>query len=294
MSTDLPELPAPIKRRLELKWAASIESHGLTGNHLKSHQAELHRLASVAVRYGWDKEEYLLQLHPSTADHVGILRTVELAKDRFEQKSNEYLAVWMALSGTTSEQFEAWLTGVRAAVLIEVADIWKSEWHSAWFDRACRKGVDDALTDLQRGAVSRARQIEIARLEDVITPTGIADAKTRISMESSNDVANSLQSSAQAQPESLLDSPHESTTTRKTRRATEYKADAIDKAERAVNEKPDVPTKIAAIYLRCGTQNILKLIRKGNKYGKLSAIKLKPMRITSASLKEYRESRRKN
>jgi hypothetical protein len=58
----------------------------------------------------------------------------------------------------------------------------------------------------------------------------------------------------------------------------------IAAAEAIVKKNPDVDTRLAANYLRCSTQHVLRLVREG----KLIASKTSPKRIKSASLQAYK------
>jgi len=59
------------------------------------------------------------------------------------------------------------LKQLRQSVGREVGALWrKSEWHSAWFDRACLPKLEDALDELVVNEIRRARNFERQHLEN--------------------------------------------------------------------------------------------------------------------------------
>jgi hypothetical protein len=162
--TESPDTAWSTHRKLYLKWCDLIETDGFTGAHLNWHQAE-RNIRLRQMKQSWDDVSFSPS-YPNAVDHIGIAQTVALAKKRFEQRRVEVLRAWAALPDPRSEQYHASLTELRESVNLEVAGLWKGEWHADWFDRACRKKVDEALVELQRIEIHRLRQIEIKHMEN--------------------------------------------------------------------------------------------------------------------------------
>jgi hypothetical protein len=102
---------------------------------------------------------------PAVIDSIGIAETVELAKARFADLAGGYLSVWADMN-RDSDQFTRWLEDLRLLVVREVGDLWcPSEWHVQWFERACCKKVEEALTPLIDEWESRAARLEVQHLE---------------------------------------------------------------------------------------------------------------------------------
>lgn len=142
---ELPELPDGIRRLHALRWEDLIEQRGFLGDHFKWHGAD---------RVG----------DPNGIDSIGVTETIELAKTRFDGLVADYLVS----SGTNgdSEKVSQILELLKASVTREVGDVWHtSEWHTAWFERACRERVDEELAALIKVWKSAARSFEILRLE---------------------------------------------------------------------------------------------------------------------------------
>jgi hypothetical protein len=67
------------------------------------------------------------------------------------------------------------------------------------------------------------------------------------------------------------------------RRATQPTPEQVAAAEKLVEERPDVPTQVAANWLPCSVQHMRRLARNG----KVAASNTSPMRITTDSLRDY-------
>ena len=89
-----------------------------------------------------------------------------LAKARFVGIVRDYLAVWADANGD-SDEFTRWLEGIGVLVGREVGNVWRgTEWHAAWFERACRRKVDEAWRPLLEEWKSRASGLEVLHLEN--------------------------------------------------------------------------------------------------------------------------------
>jgi uncharacterized protein YukE len=180
-----------------------IEIHGFTGEHLNWHESPTWRraaakptisllpppLESVSVSHRRSPVKYYgehgqpiswtewreLQMaawtaresNPEVIDTIGISETVLLAEARLQGIVPDYILAWSAETDGDSEKFAQLLERIRESVTSEVSDLWrKSEWHTAWFERACRKKVEDALAAQVKTWKSTARKFEIQDLEN--------------------------------------------------------------------------------------------------------------------------------
>ena len=165
--TDLPELPKPTKRKLGLQWSILLDTHGLTGEHLRwrDRQGARRRRIEAQMSPGrvspgggdsWPDEE--------AVGRKGIAPSVAVAEGRFANLSEEYWRLW---SGTGYETFASWLDALERTVANEVASIWKghSDPIDQWYETECRRAVEKALGVLVREWAKRARRAELERLK---------------------------------------------------------------------------------------------------------------------------------
>jgi hypothetical protein len=195
---DLPELPKHILRLQALRWKDLIEKWGFNGGHLDWHQSPQRREAalpsvsllprppgSAAPYYGKQGEEVSYEEwvrirkesrissrnHPLIVDKIGTAETIAAAKERFAGIVGDYFTIWAAENKRDSDEFPQWLERLQNSVVSDVGDLWrKDEWHIAWFDRVCRKKVDDSLGSLAKEWALKARKLEIERLESLKRP----------------------------------------------------------------------------------------------------------------------------
>ena len=103
---------------------------------------------------------------PKVIDSIGVAATVTLAAARFSQVAIDYLNFWAASADPDSDEFRRLLSGVAHSVTREVGDLWRKDpWHTAWFERACHKKVDEALVPLTKEWSRRAANLEIQSLD---------------------------------------------------------------------------------------------------------------------------------
>ena len=103
---------------------------------------------------------------PAVIDSIAIAETVALAKARFVDIVGDYLSVWADTNGD-SDEFTRWLEDIGVLVGREVGDLWRNgEWHAAWFERACRNKLEEALRPLIEKWQSRACGLEILHLDN--------------------------------------------------------------------------------------------------------------------------------
>jgi hypothetical protein len=105
--------------------------------------------------------------YPEFVDHVGITQTVALAKERFGQLEQQHFSLWAAAEDPRSNQITCRLQQILELVEDEVSATWGAggEWYSGWFERACRPKIHEALGTRIKEGISRARALEIERLE---------------------------------------------------------------------------------------------------------------------------------
>ncbi len=166
--TDLPKLADITNRKLALKWSKLLDSHGLTGPHLKWHEAERNRIRRIAAQMG-PTANSCPEPNPgaeTTVDYVGIRQSVAVAEQRFEDLAREYWRPWSD-SGSTCETFEQWLKGLKERVLRELASVWESgpEAIRAWYERACEPTVERAVNSLAQKWTGQSRDAELKRVE---------------------------------------------------------------------------------------------------------------------------------
>jgi len=199
---ELPKLSERTSRLHVLRWDDHIKRHGFNGDHLKWHESGDRRRRAARPAFSlapppppilhagsssgrvtfcgsqgepltyeeWHRREMAAwaarENDPAIIDSIGIEETIMLAKARFVGIVRDYLAVWADTNGD-SDEFTRWLEGIGVLVGCEVGDIWrKTEWHSAWFERACRMKVDEALRPLMEEWKSRACRVELLHLEN--------------------------------------------------------------------------------------------------------------------------------
>jgi hypothetical protein len=117
---------------------------------------------------------------PEVVESIGIAETTTLATAVFSAVAQDYLSYW-AGNGLDSEKFGVWLEGVKQLVIEGINELWrKDDWHTAWFNRAARKKLEDALALLVKDWATRAEALEIEHLEnphlDTVAPSA---AKSR-------------------------------------------------------------------------------------------------------------------
>jgi len=202
----LPILPARVRRLHQLKWTTLCAKLGFAGEHIKWHDStERRRQAarpqvslspppanlasnrhhSLHTYYGREGEEISfekwkqLQMADWAArqndqefvDRIGIWETVSLAKQRFSQLAGDYVSFWSQRRGANSDIANRWLDGVRQLVVSETASLWAgTEWHSSWFERACRSKVLEGLGPLVQEWTSRVVELEIQHLQNPSIP----------------------------------------------------------------------------------------------------------------------------
>jgi hypothetical protein len=104
---------------------------------------------------------------PEVVDVIGVVETVDLAREQFSEIVKDYFPVWADQTKGDSSEFAEWLEQLSQSVGEEVGSLWRnSEWHAAWFARACRPKVDDVLSELASKEGQRARSFEIKHLEN--------------------------------------------------------------------------------------------------------------------------------
>lgn len=196
----LPKLPEPIRRLQMLRWDELIEKHGFTGAHLEWHESPVRRREAARPRHtlapppatslnagtfsgilsGTDGKPVLhekmlertmaewvvRESDPKVIDSIGVAATVTLAAARFSQVAIDHLNFWAASADRDSDEFRRLLSGIAQSVACEVGDLWRKDpWHTAWFERACHKKVDEALVPLTKEWSRRAANLEIQSLE---------------------------------------------------------------------------------------------------------------------------------
>jgi hypothetical protein len=198
-----PRLPQHTRRLHALQWRALTERLGFIGGHLKWHESperrhqaarpnvsfapppatdlSRHSVKQAAQHFGrkgeeishdeWVKiqqEDWIFrESDPVVIDSIGVRETISLAEVRFREVVEDYLTVWATETKRDSEEFAQGLDQLRQATGREVNDVWrKDEWHTAWFERACRNEIDEALAALQGEWESRARRLEVQCLKN--------------------------------------------------------------------------------------------------------------------------------
>ena len=197
---ELPRLSESIRRLHALRWKDLIKRHGFTGGHFKWHESRVRRHEAAKPAFSlapppptplhhpghsvtffgsqgepvsyenWRRQQMAAwaarENDPAVIDLIGIAETIALANARFAGIAGDYLAVWAATNGD-SDEFSRWLEGIAVLIACEVADLWeKGERHVAWFERACRKKVEEGLAPLIEEWKSRASGLEILHLEN--------------------------------------------------------------------------------------------------------------------------------
>jgi hypothetical protein len=200
---NLPELSTRVRQLHELRWEDLRKTHGFTGAHLKWHESPAIRRQAAPPReslcqpppidifdrngplrttfYGSNGEEVSWQewkrqrpavwaareSDPAVIDSIGVAQTVALAKERFTAIVGDYLLAWAETNGEAD--FTTALEEIRSLVLREVTGLWETdEWHRAWFHRACRPKVEQALTPLIEAEDARALRLRIEHLENPV------------------------------------------------------------------------------------------------------------------------------
>lgn len=103
---------------------------------------------------------------PGVIDSIGVAETIALAKARFEGTVGDYLLIWAETSGN-SDDFGGWLVALVGLIEREMANLWDTtEWHRAWFNRAGREPITNALRTLKKQWESKASALEIQHLEN--------------------------------------------------------------------------------------------------------------------------------
>jgi hypothetical protein len=200
-ATELPKLAERFVRLHRLRFKKLIEKHGFGGDHLKWHESRDRRRAAARPRYSltpppprdlssgrwsdgvtyygsdgkpipfeaWKEQQMAAwaarEGDPKVVDSIGINDTAALAKARFEGIVGDYLSLWAETDGD-SDKFTQWLEGIEQLVEREVGDLWNTEWHAAWFNRACRKEVAEQLLPLVKEWKFRSSALEIQHLEN--------------------------------------------------------------------------------------------------------------------------------
>ena len=130
--------------------------NGATGEEISYDEWKRHQMAAWAAR----------ESDPDVIDWIGVAETIGLAKARIEGIVGDYLSVWAGANGN-SDDFASWMPLLIRIVEYEVAVVWQAtEWHAAWFERACRKKVADALAPVAKEWQSRASRLEMQHLEN--------------------------------------------------------------------------------------------------------------------------------
>jgi len=194
--SDLPQLSKDTRRLHALQWTQLVQKYGFTGNHLKWHESPMHRRKAAEKLFRskstpidpiarrspppsrkmreWLKEIKREQQSrrsnlnaPVVVDSIGVGEALALAQERFRYVVLAYMSLWAKETAGDSEVFAQWLDQLRASVEREVGELWdKTDWHSAWFDRACQPMLDKALRKLSDDQNRRVRNLEKLHLEN--------------------------------------------------------------------------------------------------------------------------------
>lgn len=182
--SDLPELPERIQRLHALQWKELIEKHGFTGDHSTWHQSAARRCRAAEIMFPTPPihpvtshlpilstegriDRSQLENDPLVVDSIGIDESITLASERLSTLATDYLSLWGSSTKADSENFARWLVQAKAAVVSALKGLWaKSEWHSAWFARACQPKVALALDNIVDSESRRARRFERLLLEN--------------------------------------------------------------------------------------------------------------------------------
>jgi hypothetical protein len=161
----LADLPVRTQRKLALEWQDLLTKYHFTGEHARWHEKERSRRHRIMLQMPIDRE---YRGNPNAVGSVGFRESVEIASERFEQLKRTYLQVWAASAGPEFEEFEGWLGVIVASVICEIEQLWSglSDWHTAWFAKVCKKGVEKELKKLAGAEVNRIRRLEIQHLEN--------------------------------------------------------------------------------------------------------------------------------
>ena len=197
---ELPKLSESLRRLHALRWKDLIKRHGFTGGHFKWHESRVRRHEAAkpafslappppaplrhsghSVTYfgsrgepvsyeNWRRQQIAAwtarENDPAVIDSIAINETMALAKARFVDIVGDYLSVWTDTNGD-SDEFTRWLEDIGVLVGREVGDLWRrGEWHVAWFERACRNKLEEALRPLIEEWQSRACGLEILHLRN--------------------------------------------------------------------------------------------------------------------------------
>src|ERR1051326_1033845 len=210
--TDLPQLPEPIRRLQAVRWRVLLEKYGFDKDYLKWHESPYRRHQVARPNFSlappppggrqtffdpqgkpisydaWlqqQRETWLArESDPTVIDLIGTDLTLNLARERFSQNVEDYFLWWASNTDGDSNEFTEWLEAIRQSVVAEVSDLWrKTEWHSAWFDRACHKRLDQALRDAGTAECSRACNFENQhlKLRDLTSAPGVANTEGALS-----------------------------------------------------------------------------------------------------------------
>lgn len=194
--SDLSGLPERLQRLHDLQWRDLTEKHRFTGDHLKWHASPEKRRAAVGPRtislsspppgsnvtfFGSQgetisHEEWVVQRRnkelakrsdPAVIDTIGVRETVALAKERLAQRAEDLLSFWATESAANSDDFDNEIERLQQSVVREVGSLWESsEWHAAWFERACQSKITDELMTQVKEFKSRASGWEIQHLKN--------------------------------------------------------------------------------------------------------------------------------
>ena len=197
---ELHKLSERLRRLHALRWKDLIKRHGFTGGHFKWHDSRVKRHEAAKPPFSlapppptplrhsgpsvillgsqgepvsyenWRRQQMAAwtarENEPAVIDSIAINETLALAKARFVDIAGDYLSVWADTDGD-SDEFTRWLENVGVLVGREVGDLWRNgEWHTAWFERACRNKLEEAFRPLIEEWQSRACGLEILHLEN--------------------------------------------------------------------------------------------------------------------------------
>jgi hypothetical protein len=167
---DLPELSGSAKRKLAIKWDALLDRYGLTAAHVDRYANANDRIRKYAISKAPDARSRWFDTWFREYEHArqesGISPSVAVAKGRFTDFTSEYWLLWE--SGSAGyEKYADQLKVLKRKVLTELASIWKgrSESASLWYEKACAPAIDQALAAVMRERISRARGVELLRLQ---------------------------------------------------------------------------------------------------------------------------------
>jgi hypothetical protein len=185
---------------------------------------------------------------PEVIDSIGISETISLVEERFAGIVSDYMQAWAAETDGDSELFAQLLVHIQESVTSEAVALWQATgWHAGWFERACRRKVDDALGARVKTWKSLARKYEIQHLEDShisllsIVQAG-GDLKIAFEFDQSQRVLDSMRTYLEPEPRKTnqsMTSPDRSTPPLEVNRGEPYRAISTNGLDESVISKGD-------------------------------------------------------